>query len=71
MATNIQNFLIQTIISEVTTYIVEDKKVEIDEALKIFYSTTVSGKLEDIETELYLEGAGYIYELVKEELKDV
>lgn len=68
MTTNIQNFLIQTIVSEVTSYIVQDKKVDIDEALKIFYSTKVSGKLEDIDTGLYLEGAGYIYELVKEEL---
>ncbi len=64
-----QDFLIQSLISEVVSYIVEDQNVSINEALKIFYSTKISEKLEQIDTGLYLEGAGYFYELVKEELE--
>jgi len=62
-----QDFLIQNIISQITTYISEDKKVSSEEALKIFFSTEISKKIEDIETGYYLESPSYIYELLKKE----
>lgn len=68
--TNTQNFLIQHIISETVSRIAEDQEVEIDEALRIFYSTKIASKLEDIQTGLYLEGDSYFYNLLKEELEN-
>ncbi len=68
--TNTQNFLIQHIISETVSRIAEEQEVEIDEALRIFYSTKIASKLEDIQTGLYLEGDSYFYNLLKEELEN-
>ena len=65
-----QELLIQFLISEVVTFIAEEKNVSVEKALEIFYSTEVAAKLEDLETGYYLEGARYIYEIVKEELRD-
>ena len=64
-----QELLIQFIISEVVTFIAEEQNVSIEKALEIFYSTEVAIKLEDLDTGYYLEGARYIYEIVKEEWK--
>jgi len=65
-----QELLIQFLISEVVTFIAEERNVSIEKALEIFYSTEVSKKIEDIETGYYLEGARYIYEILKEELQE-
>ena len=68
--TNNQEFLIENIISEVLMYLVEDRKISMEQALREFYRTSISSKLEDEETEYYLEGAAYIYEQVKKELEE-
>lgn len=39
-----QDFLIQNIISEIITYIMEDKRVTPNEALEIFFSSELSKK---------------------------
>lgn len=65
-----QDFLIQNIISQVTTYIAEDRKVSSEEALKVFFSTEISKKIEDVETGYYLESPSYIYELLKKKIED-
>lgn len=62
-----QDFLVQNIISEIVTYIMEDRRVKTDEALEIFFSSELSKKIEDIETEYYLESPSYIYEILKKE----
>ena len=64
-----QDFLIQSIISQVVSYIVEDRKVTTENALQIFFSSELSKKIEDIETGYYLEGSSYIYEVLKKEMK--
>ena len=62
-----QELLIHNIISEVVTYISEEQNISIEKALEFFYTTEVASKLEDLETGYYLEGARYIYEIVREE----
>jgi len=64
-----QDFLIQNVISQVVSYIAEDEKVTAEKALKIFFSSGLSKKIEDIETGYYLESPSYIYEILKKEVK--
>ena len=63
-----QDFLIQNIISQVVSYIAEDNEVTTENALQIFFSSELSKKIEDIETEYYLESPSYIYEILKKEI---
>ena len=63
-----QDFLIQNIISQVVSYIAEDKKISSEEALKVFFSTEISKKIEDLETGYYLESPSYVYEILKKEM---
>ena len=63
-----QDFLIQNVISQVVHYISEDKKITAEQALKIFFSSDLSKKIEDVETGYYLEGPSYIYEIFKKEV---
>ena len=65
--TKTQDFLIQSVISGVVSYIAEDRNITADKALEIFFSTELSKKIEDIETGYYLEGPSYIYEVFKKE----
>ena len=62
-----QDFLIQNIISQVVNYIAEDRSISPEEALKVFFSTEISKKIEDLETGYYLESPSYIYEVWKKE----
>ena len=63
-----QDFLIQNVISQVVSYITEDEKITTEKALQIFFSCELSKKIEDIETEYYLESPSYIYEIFKKEM---
>jgi DNA gyrase/topoisomerase IV subunit A len=65
-----QDFLIQNVISQIATYIAEDMNIRAEQALEIFFSTDISKKIEEIETEYYLESPSYIYEILKEELSN-
>jgi hypothetical protein len=60
--TNEQRFLIESVTSEITKYIIEDKSVDLQGALKIFYSNEVSDLLENVENKLYIQSPAYIYE---------
>jgi len=62
-----QDFLIQNVISQVISYIAEDRGITTDKALNIFFSSELSRKIEDIETGYYLESPSYIYEIFKKE----
>jgi len=62
-----QEFLIQNVIAEVASYIAEDWNVTAAQALKIFFSSELSRKIEDVETGYYWESPGYVYEILKKE----
>lgn len=62
-------FLTDQNVQEIIAFIVEDNKIEYDEALDIFYKSQTFEKLHDSETGLYRESAAYIYELFKTEQK--
>ena len=65
-----QDLCIEFLIGEIVSIICEEKKIPTLEAYELFYKTDISKKIEDIETGYYLEGAAYMYELVKKELKE-
>lgn len=62
-------FLTEQNVQEIIAFIVEDNKIEYDEALDIFYKSQTFEKLHDSSTGLYRESAAYIYELFKTEMK--
>ena len=63
-----QDMMIQYLITQIVGYIANDNNISIEEALKLFYLTKLSNKIEDINTGYYKESANYLYEIIKEEL---
>ncbi|MDR0306252.1 MAG: hypothetical protein LBI42_05350 [Chitinispirillales bacterium] len=63
-----QQKLIEFVTADVVSFIVDDKNVSVAEAMDIVYNSTFFGKLNDVETGMYRESAGYNYELLKDEL---
>ncbi len=60
-------FLTEQNIQDIVCFIVEDEKIEYDQAIDDFYSSQVFEKLSDPATGLYRESAAYVYELYKAE----
>ncbi len=63
-----KELLIEFILQDVVAFILEDQKIDIEEAMYIFYNSSIFNKLHDIETGLYLESSAYIYEILKDEV---
>jgi len=65
----VPNAKIQYMIDYVTSVnidcIMKDQGLSADEAMKIFYNSQVFDRLCDIETGLYRESGGYVYDLYK------
>lgn len=65
--TNQQQEMIEYTTQEVVRYIIEDKKISMEMAMKQFYLSDTFHKLTDIRTGLYLEGSMYIYKMLQRE----
>jgi hypothetical protein len=65
--TDKQAWIIRYIIHDIVGYLMEDTGVMLPEAMEQFYTSKVFEKLQDIETGLYSEGSGYVYDLYKTE----
>ena len=63
-----QDMIIQYLMTKLLEYIAKDKDVSIEEAMKLFYETELSRKLEDVKTGYYKESASYLYEILNAEL---
>ncbi len=61
------DWLIDSLTKEIAAFIVEDEKIEYDEALRKLYSSEIFEKLQDKETGLYREGAAYVYQYYLQE----
>ena len=48
-------------------YIASDSHIEYDQAMNLFYNSAVFGKLQDVETGLFLESSAYVYDLFRDE----
>lgn len=60
--------ILEYIIQDIVDMYVTDQNIEYDKAMDKFYNSEVFEKLQDIETGLYLESSGYIYDLFKDEM---
>ena len=62
-------FMMNFVTTEVILDIIENSNINVQEAMKAFYNSEVFDRLCDIETGLYRESGGYVYELYKDERK--
>ena len=65
--TNKQLEMVEYTTQDVIRYLIENKGLSMEQAMKLFYMSDTFEKLNDAETGLYLEGSAYIYELLKRE----
>lgn len=62
-----QEQLMEYNIQDIIEYIVQDFRIEYDQAMQIFYNSQTFDKLMDIETGLYLESSAYVYGIFQDE----
>ena len=62
--------LMEFITQRIIQYLMKDRDMEVDEAMNLFYNSIVFEKLHDEETGLYLEGPLYVYDLLKNEIRN-
>ncbi len=67
---NKRSQLMEYITQDVISYIMEDQKIDMSEAMHKFYSSITYEKLMDEETGLYLEGSTYVYDLFENETRN-
>lgn len=62
--------LIEGITQDLIAFLVDEKSVVIEEAMKLLYSSMTFEKLSDSDTGLYRESSSYVYELLKDEIEE-
>jgi hypothetical protein len=60
--------LTEGVTQDLIAFLVEDKKLPVEEAMDKVYNSTLFDKLSDSETGLYRESSAYCYSLLKDEL---
>lgn len=64
---NNQEFLTEYILKDIVQYLMEEKALDMQEALRFVYNSETYSKLIDKTTNLYTQSSGYVYELLKAE----
>lgn len=67
---NAEKALIEGVTQDLIIFLVEDKKTAIEEAMNIVYNSATFEKLSNANTGLYRESSAYVFELLKDELKE-
>ena len=70
IAQNQKEFLINRIVDKLTEFLVVDSAIDLTDALKVVYSSKIYQQLQDIDGDLYVQSPSYIYELLKQEMKE-
>ena len=63
------SIMINAQIKDMATWLMEDFKYSIEEALDCVYNSELFEKLQNLSTGLYYQSSGYNYELLKDEIK--
>ncbi|MGN0739293.1 MAG: hypothetical protein ACI4LX_03890 [Treponema sp.] len=63
-----KELLAEYITSDLISYLMEDEKISMVEAMQKLYSSETFEKINDFETGLYLESSPYVYDLFKAEM---
>lgn len=61
-------FIIDSDVEELVSYLMEDERLTMIEAFEKVYNSQIYAKLIDLKTGLYIQSPAYIYEYLKEEL---
>lgn len=70
IAQNQKEFLINRIVDKLTEFLVVDSAIDLADALKVVYSSKIYQQLQDTDGDLYVQSPSYIYELLKQEMKE-
>ncbi len=70
IAQNQKEFLINRIVDKLTEFLVVDSAIALTDALKVVYSSKIYQLLQDTDGDLYAQSPSYIYELLKQEMKE-
>jgi hypothetical protein len=62
-------YLVDKAIDDITTYLVQDYKLRIDQAIDFIYNSDTYQKLTNPQTGLYVQSPAYIYQLLENEYK--
>ena len=62
-----QEQLIEYTIQDIVQFIVEDRKIDFDQAMHMFYDSHTFDKLQDLTTGLYTESPAYVYGIFQDE----
>lgn len=65
----IQDYLVNRIVDQLTTFLIEDEGIGISEALEKVYSSHVYDLLQIKEGDLFSQSPSYVYEILKKELQ--
>lgn len=65
---NTKEYLVQSIVSQMTIYLMNDFHWDMQTALKAIYHSELFQKLDDAEIELYTQSPRYVYLFLKREL---
>ncbi len=63
----INNYLVDKAIDNVTSYLIQDRKLGIDQAIDFIYNSDTYQKLINTQTGLYIQSPAYIYQLLENE----
>lgn len=70
IAQNQKEFLINRIVDKLTEFLVVDSAIDLTDALKVVYNSKIYQQLQDVDGDLYVQSPSYIYELLKQEMKE-
>ena len=70
IAQNQKEFLINRIVDKLTEFLVVDSAIALTDALKVVYCSKIYQLLQDTDGDLYAQSPSYIYELLKQEMKE-
>lgn len=64
------NYLVTRITQELLKFLIEEKKISVEQAMDYLYNSKTYDRLCDLSTHLYYESSSYIYEMLKEEMRE-
>lgn len=65
-----QEKLIEYCEQDIIHFLIQDKNIDWDKAMQMFYLSSTFEKLQDTSTELYRESSSYVYDFFNNELEN-
>ena len=62
-------YLTEGIVKDIVSYLMEDERLSMTEAIALFYNSETFARLSDPKTGLYVESSAHVYEILKAEMK--